>query len=63
MYIKIICIGKIKKSYWQEAAHTYAQRLKRFYSLHILEGKDGPKHQPPEKRMQIEAQTILAKTS
>ncbi|MFO7877908.1 MAG: 23S rRNA (pseudouridine(1915)-N(3))-methyltransferase RlmH [Desulfovermiculus sp.] len=63
MYIKIICIGKIKKSYWQEAAHTYAQRLKRFCSLYTLEVKDGPKHLPPEKRMQVEAQAILAKTS
>lgn len=63
MHIKIICIGKIKRSYWQEAAKTYAQRLKRFYSLHILEGKDGPKHLPLEKRMQAEAQTMLDKTS
>jgi 23S rRNA (pseudouridine1915-N3)-methyltransferase len=63
MYIKIICIGKMKKPYWKDAAHTYAQRLKRFSSLYTLEVKDGPKHLPPDKRMQVEAQAILAKTS
>ena len=63
MHIKIICIGKIKKSYWQDAATTYIQRIQRFCSLKIIELKDGPKHLPPQERMQVEAQAIQAKTS
>lgn len=63
MHIKIVCIGKIKKSYWQEAATTYVQRLQKFCSLKIIELKDGPKHLPPQERMQVEAQAIQTKTS
>ncbi|MDZ7759375.1 MAG: 23S rRNA (pseudouridine(1915)-N(3))-methyltransferase RlmH [Desulfovermiculus sp.] len=63
MHIKIICIGKIKKSYWQAAATTYVQRLRRFCSLDIMELKDGPKHLPSCERMQVEAQAIQAKVS
>jgi len=63
MSIKIISIGKIRKSYWREAAATYVQRIGRFCSLNIVELKDGPKHLPSKERMQVEAQAIRAKAS
>jgi 23S rRNA (pseudouridine1915-N3)-methyltransferase len=63
MHIKIICIGKLKKAYWQDAAKTYIQRLKKSYSMTIIELKDGPNHLQPEQRMQVEAQAIQKKAS
>ena len=63
MHIKIICIGKLKKAYWQEAAEIYIQRLKKLYSLTLIELKDGPKHVHAEQRMQVEAQDIQGKAS
>jgi 23S rRNA (pseudouridine1915-N3)-methyltransferase len=63
MQIKIICIGKLKKSYWQDAAAAYIRRLDSFFSLTLFELKDGPGHLSPQDRMQAEARSILAKTS
>ena len=37
MNINIICIGKLKEKYWQDAAGEYIKRLSRFCRLNILE--------------------------
>ncbi|MFO7800999.1 MAG: 23S rRNA (pseudouridine(1915)-N(3))-methyltransferase RlmH [Desulfovermiculus sp.] len=63
MRIKLICIGKIKKSYWQDAAADYIHRLSKYYALEMVELKDGPRHLSSQERMQVEAQNIQAKTS
>ena len=63
MHIKLICIGKIKKSYWHQAAAAYVHRLSKYYSLQVLELKDGPKHLAAQERMRVESQAIQAKIS
>ena len=37
MNIKIICVGKLKEKYWQDAAAEYIKRLGRFCKLSITE--------------------------
>jgi len=37
MNINIICIGKLKEKYWQDAAAEYIKRLSRFCKLTITE--------------------------
>lgn len=63
MRIKLICIGKIKRSYWQDAAADYMHRISKYYALEVSELKDGPKHLSPQERIQVETQAIQAKIS
>ncbi len=37
MTIEIICVGKLKEKYWQDAAAEYIKRLSRFCSVKITE--------------------------
>lgn len=38
--IKIICVGKLKEKYWQDAFQEYQKRLKRYTKLEIIEVAD-----------------------
>ena len=40
MNIQIICIGKLKEKYWQDAIKEYSKRLSRFCTLEIIELKE-----------------------
>ena len=40
MKITIVCVGKIKEKFYQDAIKEYAKRLSRYISLSILEVKD-----------------------
>ncbi|ASS41366.1 23S rRNA (pseudouridine(1915)-N(3))-methyltransferase RlmH [Eubacterium minutum ATCC 700079] len=40
MNISIICIGKLKERYWQEAVSEYSKRLKNYCKLKIVELKE-----------------------
>ena len=37
MTVEIICVGKLKEKYWQDAAAEYTKRLGRFCSVNITE--------------------------
>lgn len=37
MNISIICVGKLKERYWQDAAAEYLKRLNRFAKVEIIE--------------------------
>ncbi len=37
MTIEILCVGKLKEKYWQDAAAEYSKRLGRFCTLKITE--------------------------
>ena len=37
MTIEILCVGKLKEKYWQDAAAEYSKRLSRFCTLKITE--------------------------
>ena len=38
--INVVCIGKIKESFFRDAINEYSKRLSRFCSLHIIELPD-----------------------
>ena len=40
MNVELICIGKLKERYWNEACAEYAKRLSRFMSLKVTELKE-----------------------
>ena len=40
MNIQIICVGKLKEKYWQDAIKEYSKRLSRFCTLEIVELKE-----------------------
>ncbi|MBQ1343381.1 MAG: 23S rRNA (pseudouridine(1915)-N(3))-methyltransferase RlmH [Firmicutes bacterium] len=40
MNVNLICIGKLKERYWQEACAEYGKRLSRFLNLQITELKE-----------------------
>ncbi len=42
MNINVICIGKLKERYWQDAVKEYAKRLGSYCSLEIIELKESP---------------------
>ena len=42
MNITVLCIGKLKESYWREAVGEYSKRLGKYCALHITELKESP---------------------
>lgn len=59
MNVTIICIGKLKESYWREAAAEYGKRLTRFINLRLLELKEErlpDKASPAQERAVVEAE-------
>ena len=50
--IHLVCVGKLKESYWREAVAEYAKRLGRFCALEICE-------LPERRNLEEEAEEIL----
>lgn len=48
--IKIICVGKIKEKYLNDLINDYLKRIKKYYSIEIIEVKDS-NIQEEEKRI------------
>lgn len=68
MKIKIACVGKLKDSFFREAAAEYAKRLSRFCALEICEVADekAPESLSPAGEAQVkerEGDRLLAKIS
>ena len=40
MRIKIVCIGKLKEKYWEEAVAEYSKRLSKYCDLEIIQLKE-----------------------
>ncbi len=62
--VSIICVGKIKEKYWNDAINEYSKRLSRYCKLNIIEVADEktPDNAPPAVEEQIkqkEAERIL----
>ena len=53
--ISIICVGKIKEKYWNDAIAEYSKRLSRYCKLSIVEVADEktPDNAPPAVEEQI----------
>jgi len=56
MTIEIICIGKLKESYWREAIAEYSKRLSRFCKLEITELAES---RLPDKAGAAEEQAVI----
>lgn len=56
MNVDLICIGKLKERYWQEAAAEYVKRLSRFHNLQITELKE---ERLPDKAGQAEELSVI----
>ena len=65
MNVQILCIGKLKESYWREACAEYAKRLKAFCTFSIVELPesrlpDDPSPALIEKALEEEGEKLLA---
>ncbi len=58
MKISIICVGKIKESFYREAIGEYTKRLSRYCKLEIVEVSD---EKTPDKASEAEELQILEK--
>ncbi len=58
MSIKIVCVGKIKESYFREAENEYRKRISRYSKIEILENTD---EKTPETASEAEKEAILKK--
>ena len=38
--IKIICVGKLKETYWRDALQEYQKRLSKYTKLQLIEVND-----------------------
>lgn len=56
MRIHIICIGKLKERYWQEAVSEYAKRLSKYCDLEIVELKEA---RLPDKASKSQEQAVI----
>lgn len=68
MNINIICIGKLKEKYWQDAVNEYAKRISGYASIKVVELKESklPKNaSPADERIVIEkeGESIMGKIS
>ena len=66
MKVKIVCVGKLKDSFFRDAVAEYAKRLSRFCALELLEVADekAPESLSPAEEEQVkerEGERLLAK--
>lgn len=43
MHIRVVCVGKLKEKYWQEALAEYAKRLSAYCDFSVTEVKEDPR--------------------
>lgn len=53
MNITIVCVGKLKEKFWQDAAGEYIKRLSRFGKLGIVELSESKADDPAEESREI----------
>ncbi len=68
MKITVLCVGKLKEKYWQDAVLEYSKRLSAFCKLEIIEVPDEktPDNASPQEELNIkqkEGTRLLAKIS
>ena len=57
--IKIICIGKIKEKYLQDAIDEYKKRISKYTKIDIIELNDVDMNNDIEKEKKVEGESIL----
>lgn len=63
MKINIVCVGKIKESFFTDAINEYLKRLSRFADLKIIEVEEASKISNLEQKSKIEGEKLLQKCS
>lgn len=58
MYVSIVCVGKIKESFYKEAVQEYAKRLSKYCKFDIMEVSD---EKTPDKASDVEEDQIRQK--
>ncbi len=48
--IRLICVGKLKESFWKDAVQEYEKRLRKYCKLEILELKEEKLSETPSQR-------------
>lgn len=61
--VKFIWVGKLKESFFREAAAHYAKKLGRFHKIEEVVIKDAPGKLPPEEKSLREGKAILEKVT
>jgi 23S rRNA (pseudouridine1915-N3)-methyltransferase len=57
--IRVVCVGKLKERFWQEAQGEYVKRLSRFCKTEIIELEEQNKFDNIEKIIALEGEEIL----
>lgn len=57
--IRVVCVGKLKEKFWQEAQGEYVKRLSRFCKTEIIELEEQNKFDNIEKIIALEGEEIL----
>ncbi|MFI3175249.1 MAG: 23S rRNA (pseudouridine(1915)-N(3))-methyltransferase RlmH [Bacillota bacterium] len=58
MQFTIVCVGKLKESYWKEGVAEYTKRLQRYGKINIVELPD---EKAPETMSEAQKQEVLQK--
>lgn len=58
MRVTVVCVGKLKESYWREAVAEYSKRLSRYMKLEIIEVAD---EKTPESMSEAQATEVKEK--
>ena len=58
IFIKLICVGKIKEAYLKDAIEEYSKRISKFAKLNIIEVKD---EKPPQNASESELEIVKDK--
>ncbi len=59
--LRVLAVGRMKTSFWQEAADHYLKRLKHSFKLSIDIVKDAPASLSIEERKNLESKDLLSK--
>ena len=63
MKINIICVGKLKEIFWEQAIDEYKKRLSRFAELKIIEVEEATKFTNLDQKSKTEGELLLAKST
>ncbi len=61
MKINIVCVGKIKETFFTDAIKEYSKRISRFAELKIIEVDEESKQSNLEQKSKLEGEKLLAK--
>ncbi len=57
--LRIICVGRLKKPFWKQAAQHYLDALSRLLKVELIEVRDAPGAMTPAERPAFEGALVL----